>query len=236
MPLTTTRIRVPGQSQVASIDSASPHQEDSYRELSALELVQSCLHSGADASWTEFVRRFQPLIAGTIIKAVRRWTMPNPTLVEDLVQDTYVKLCADDFKPLRQFNFRHENALIGFLRVVAENVVQDHFRGSWCRKRGNGKVNEVFDQSFLSDGESFARKVEREILLEQIYRCLERQPFNGDSGRNTTIFWLYYCQGLTADAISELKGLSLSTKGVESTLLRLNRLIKENLGIFKCAH
>ncbi len=213
MPLTTTRIRVSGQSQVASIDSQARIRKGHIEELSALELVHSCLHSGADAAWTEFVRRFQPLIAGTIIKAVRRWTMPNPALVEDLVQDTYVKLCADDFKPLRQFRFRHENALIGFLRVVAENVVQDHFRGSWCRKRGNGKADEVFDQSFLSDGESFARKVEREILLEQIYRCLEGQLSNDDSGRNTTIFRLYYRQGLTADAISRLKGLSSEHQG-----------------------
>jgi RNA polymerase sigma-70 factor, ECF subfamily len=229
MPLTTTRIRVSGRNQAPTIDYPSTHQQDAYPELSALELIHSCLHSGEDAAWTEFVRRFQPLIAGTIIKTVRRWTMPNPTLVEDLVQDTYVKLCADDFKPLRQFDFRHENALIGFLRVVAENVVQDHFRGSWCRKRGNGKVDEIFDHSFLSDGESFARKVEQEILLEQIYRCLEGQQPNTDSGRNTTIFWLYYWQGLTAEAISELEGLGLSTKGVESTLLRLTRGIKSEL-------
>ena len=109
------------------------------RELSAQELLQLCLQSGDQAAWLEFVRRFQPLIAGVVIKTIRHWTNPTPALVDDLVQDTYLKLCVNNFRALREFDFQHDHALFGFLKKVASNVVQDHFRSSYSQKRGCGK-------------------------------------------------------------------------------------------------
>jgi RNA polymerase sigma-70 factor (ECF subfamily) len=204
-------------------------RQDSTGEPTALELLRSCLGQGGNTAWADFVRRFQPLLSGTVAKTIRRWTVPCPALVEDLVQDTYLKLCADNFKPLRQFTFRHENALLAFLRVIAENVVQDHFRGSWCQKRGNGRIDELSDQLDVSDRASFARQVEIHVLLQQIYDCLDKMQSDTDDKRNAAIFYLYYHQGLTADAISRLCDIDLSIKGVESTLLRLTRFIKVKL-------
>ncbi len=40
------------------------------RKLSVKELVSYCLNSQDQAGWTEFVRRFQPLIAGVVTKCV----------------------------------------------------------------------------------------------------------------------------------------------------------------------
>ena len=47
--------------------------------------------------------------------------------------------------------------------------------------------------------------------------------------RDFAIFWLYYRQGLTSKAISELAAIGLGVKGVESTLLRLTRLVRAKL-------
>jgi RNA polymerase sigma-70 factor, ECF subfamily len=47
--------------------------------------------------------------------------------------------------------------------------------------------------------------------------------------RSRRIFWLYYRVGLTANAIAALPYIGLSTKGVESTILRLTRLLREEL-------
>lgn len=219
MPLSGVRVSA-GEARTRS------RRQESTGEPTALELLQSCLGQGGNTAWADFVRRFQPLLTGTIAKTIRRWTVPCPALVEDLVQDTYLKLCADNFKPLRQFTFRHENALLAFLRVIAENVVQDHFRGSWCQKRGNGRIDELSDQLDVSDRAGFARQVEIHILLQQIYDCLDKMQSDADDRRNAAIFYLYYHQGLTADAISRLCDIDLSIKGVESTLLRLTRFIK----------
>src|SRR5260221_3887112 len=104
------------------------------RKLSAQELVSYCLDSQDQAAWTEFVRRFQPLIAGVVTKCLFKRKRPKPDLIDDLVQETYLKLCANDFKALRNFTFRHDNAFFGFLKVVAANVVEDYFRGTDSKK------------------------------------------------------------------------------------------------------
>ncbi len=197
------------------------------RELPAQELLQLCLQSEDQAVWLEFVRRFQPLIAGVVIKSIRRRRNPTPALVDDLVQETYLKLCANNFRALREFESRHENALFGFLKVVASNVVTDYFRRKWV----NDEEEEELDDTKIavSLGSSFSKNAERNILIAEIGQCLEAHSAEPNFARDCTIFWLYYQQGLTAKAISELPAIGLTVKGVESTLLRLTRLVREKM-------
>lgn len=202
-------------------------------KLSAKELVQLCLDSQDEAVWTEFVRRFQPLIAGVVNKCVFRRVGPNPALVDDLVQDTYLKLCANNFKALRDFEFHHENALFGFLKVIAANVVEDYYRGSHSQKRGRGQQEEDIEEvrNTVPANPRLYLPGEREILVSQIKRCLAEHAAEPNFVRDYTIFWLYYQHGLTAKAISQLPGIGLSVKGVESTLLRLTRQVRAKLAI-----
>jgi RNA polymerase sigma-70 factor, ECF subfamily len=62
--------------------------------------------------------------------------------------------------------------------------------------------------------------------MGQIERCLAKLASEPNFARDYAIFWLYYRQGLTAKAISQLPDITLGTKGVESTLLRLTRYVK----------
>jgi RNA polymerase sigma-70 factor (ECF subfamily) len=201
------------------------------QKLSTQELVQLCLDAQDEAMWREFVRRFQPLIAGVVVKRVRRRMNPVPSVIDDLVQDTYLKLCVNKFKALREFDFQHENALFGFLKVIAANVVEDHFRGSRSQKRGSGREEEDLETvgATMPASIGFSDEIEREILLGEIKQCLETQVAEPNFVRDSAIFWLYYRQGLTAKAISQLPAIGLTVKGVESTLLRLTRLVKTML-------
>src|SRR6266567_4665208 len=93
------------------------------RVMSDEELVRLCLSSQDETLWAEFVRRFQPVIAGVIFKRLSRcsrWI--DRGSVDDLVGDVFLKICKDDFKALRNFEFRHENALPAYLKVVAAHV------------------------------------------------------------------------------------------------------------------
>jgi hypothetical protein len=47
--------------------------------------------------------------------------------------------------------------------------------------------------------------------------------------RDKLIFLLYYQQGMTAQDIASLPTVSLSVKGVESTLLRMTRFVRQQL-------
>jgi RNA polymerase sigma-70 factor (ECF subfamily) len=194
-------------------------------------LLQLCLQSCDELLWAEFIRRSQPVIAGVIVKAMRRWRTPSPALVDDLVQETYLKLCANDFKALREFVCEHENALHGFLKVVASHVVHDYFRSSYSQKRGSGKEDEELEQVSLRspDVSASAEHIEREVLFQEIRQCLETRAAGPNFPRDYAIFWLYYVQGYTAKAIARLPSVGLTTKGVESTILRLTRLVREGL-------
>lgn len=201
------------------------------QQLALSQLLQLCLRHGDEASWAEFIRCAQPVIAGVVVKAMRRWRSPSPAMVDDLVQETYLKLCANDFKALREFVCEHDNALYGFLKVVATHAVHDHFRGSYSQKRGNGREDEELEQAGASraDSSTSVERMERGILLQEISQCLESRAAGPHFARDYAIFWLYYVQGYTAKAIARLPNIGLTIKGVESTLLRLTRLVREGL-------
>lgn len=203
------------------------------QKLAPQELLRACLSQGNQSLWDEFVRRFQPMIAGVIIKTLRRWGPPETTLVDDLVQETYLKLFANNSKALREIQGDHELAIFGFIKVVASNVVQDYYRKSLSQKRGSGKGEEDLELAHVTavSDHSFAERVERNAKLRQIDECLKAcAPSQPNFDRDYAIFWLFHLQGLTAKEISELPSIELSVKGVESTLLRLGRLVKGKLG------
>jgi RNA polymerase sigma-70 factor (ECF subfamily) len=198
--------------------------------LATHDLVELCLYSRDEAAWVEFVRRSQPVIARVIVKSLRRRANPQVNLVDDLVQTTYLKLCTGNFRALRELKYEHENELFGFLKTVASNVVRDHFRAAYSQKRGRGMredpVDEITDTPAVS-GQS--EQVDRTILVAQIKECLETQAADPTFARDNVIFWLYYKQGLSAKAISQLPAIGLTAKGVESALLRLTRIVREKL-------
>jgi len=210
--------------------TSSSVQFPDHEELPLNELLQVCLQSGQETLWIEFVRRSHPIIAGVIIKTVRRWTRPDPSLVDDMVQETYLKLCLNDFKALRHFVSRHESSLFGFLKVVASNAVQDHFRAVYSRKRGSGITDMPLDCISLHELIDPSLPVaERRVLLQSVDHCLETCVGGPNSTRDRMIFWLYYREGLTAKAISAIPSISLNVKGVENTISRLVHLVRVKL-------
>jgi RNA polymerase sigma-70 factor (ECF subfamily) len=213
-------------SRVAELSSDLPQTR---KELPLDQLLHLCFQLHQDGLWTEFVSRTHPVIAGVVMKTARRWKRPTPSLIDDLVQETYLKLCLNDFRALRQFVFQHENALFGFLKVISSNVVQDHFRGVYSQKRGSGMADADFDCATLASVLTCYSAVERGILLQAIDSCLDSYAGNPNVARDRLIFRLYYRNGLTAKAISALPSIKLSVKGVESALGRLIRFVRLRL-------
>ena len=183
--------------------------------------------------WAEFIRRFHPLISTVALRTARQWSEPIPSLLDDLVQETYLKLCSDDCRLLKNFRSRYPGAIFGFLKVVTANVVHDHFKASRAAKRGAGGFCENLDDhagtadcATIGSAHSHSSAVEQTILFDEIDRCLIRGVAPSDLPRSRCIFWLYYRCGLSARAIAALPSIQLTTKGVESTILRLNRLVR----------
>jgi RNA polymerase sigma-70 factor (ECF subfamily) len=196
-----------------------------YTLLSPQELVQACTTMGNRSAWAEFVRRFQPLIAAVVERTARRNVQVSAPLVDDLVQETYLRLCEDECKWLRAFVSRHDEAIFGFLKVVAATVTLDYFRMHNARKRGNAVLVAVdINRSATESCTQGHHALEDAVLMKELEDILSEIVENG---RDRAVFWLHYRSGFTAKAISEIPAVELSVKGVESCLKRLKQLLQE---------
>lgn len=202
-----------------------------YSSMSSEDLVRACPGSEDQAAWEEFVRRFRPVIAGVVVKTARRWAETEPQLIDDLIQDTFLKLCADNSRLLRSFEFRHEDAFFGFLKKIAANVVHDYFKATITGKRGADRTDPIPEPGGPEPtemGRSDTDRLERTIVLRQIDEIIDRESSGDDKERNRQIFWLYYQHGMTASEIAALP-FCLNIKGVESILRRMLIMIQSHI-------
>ncbi len=200
-----------------------------YSSLSCDELVRACAESDDPEIWQEFVCRFTPLISITVSRVTYRYGLRDPELVKDLVQDTFVKICANNRRLLRDFKPQFPNAFFGMVKVTANHVAHDHIRKFGVPKPGPGIVDveldeaEEFAQGLLADSET---NMENLLRLQEVEECL-RDKFDA---RDQEIFWLYFRYELTAREISAIPSYKLSEKGVESVIQRVKHHVRENLG------
>jgi RNA polymerase sigma-70 factor (ECF subfamily) len=206
-----------------------PETPQNYTLLSVEELVRTCGRSRDIKAWEEFIRRFHRLIAVVVLRAVRRWGECSSQTVDDLIQETYLKLCEQDFRLLRDFVPRGPDSFFGFLKVVAANVAHDHFRLTSAAKRRGDQVTDCFEsvtETMVKNPVGSVHALEGSVLLNQVAQYLNHVVSGPDEGRNRTIFWLYYRYGLSASAIAALPSIRMTTKAVESAIHRMTRSIK----------
>jgi len=196
------------------------------------ELIRACAESSDSAAWEEFIARFHHDISLSIIRTTRRWGFSPQEVVDDLVQDTYLKLCADRCRLLYEFAITHREAINGYVKTVAINVAHDYFKSQKSHKRGGRLVvqaDEELEPKARPDSLGGQDAMEREILLRQINDCLQSCTEGPSQVRDRTVFWLHYRQGLTAKEIAAMPTTGLTVKGVESMILRLKRCIAEQM-------
>jgi RNA polymerase sigma-70 factor (ECF subfamily) len=201
--------------------------------MSGEELFLVCLRNGQESAWLEFVRRFHPLIASVVLRVARQWGQASPAVVDDLVQETYLKICADRSRLLQNFQPTHKDAVYGYVKIFTANLTQDYFKGLSAKKRGGSAATGSLEVEVGKDGprepESATISLERNLLVGQIAACLDGVVSGPTGERDSRIFWLYYRSGLAASEIAALPTIGLSTNGVESTILRLTRIVRQKL-------
>jgi len=150
--------------------------------------------------------------------------------VEDLVQDTYLKLCSNDFQILRGIRSDHPNGAYALVRAVAHSTTIDYLR-----KRRNplndGQKSVSLDalQVDLALAEPLESQLHRRMLFEQIDAILSRTGPSESRIRDRSVFWLYYRQGYSAKEIAALLAVGLTVKGVESLLFRMTATLRTEL-------
>jgi RNA polymerase sigma-70 factor (ECF subfamily) len=198
--------------------------EMKYSAASCQELVRACVESSNVEAWQEFVARFQKVIIAVVWHVAQRYGEASRAVIEDLVQETYAKLCKDRCRALSDFDPRHEEAFYGMVKVTAANVARDYFRAFTARKRGSGKPQAEVPEELPSSSQEAA--IERSVLLAEIDKILSTIT---SSPRDREIFWLFYRHGFTANDIASIPTYGLTPKGVESLILRLRTQLRAKL-------
>ncbi len=165
------------------------------------------------------MRRFHRVIAATVVKTLLAARIQPSTFADDLIQDVYARLCANDRRALREFTGPNELAFCGFLRRVAYNVVQDHLRN---RKN---RPNEPLPDD-LQVKPAASQDLDFQLLLGEIVDLLDKIVPRETAERDKTLFLLYFRQGLPARAIAGLPAMGRSEKGVESAVLRMTKQLR----------
>src|SRR5713101_8177655 len=153
---------------------AKPPTPKDYRTAPVSDLIRACVE-GEAAAWQEFIERFNRIIAITSYRAGRRWGEDSPAVVDDLTQETYLKLCADGARVLREFDSPHPDAIFAFLKVVTANVANDYFKRLHAGKRGGNQLDESLEEAERSGGAAgpaSSASMEREVLLNEVDGCL----------------------------------------------------------------
>lgn len=204
----------------------------SFAQLSPEALIQMCVNADVGA-WEEFMRRYHRLIAGVVFRTTQKWGKSSPTTLDDLIQEIYLKLCANEYLLLRAYNPKHSGAIYGYLKVITANVVHDRFKALHTEKRGGDHIVEELttleNRSGLGEATGSKHAIEREILLREIDAHLNASLSGDTADRDRTIFWLYYRQGFTTKAIAALPAIGLTIKGVESTILRITKMVRRRM-------
>jgi RNA polymerase sigma-70 factor (ECF subfamily) len=204
---------------------------DSFR-ISVNDLAKACAHSADAAEWGEFLRRSAPLASLVAMRVCRMWTgNSSPAVVDDIVQEIFLKLCEQERRILKEFEPRGEDSFLGLLRIISASVANDYFRRKSSAKRGGRVVTSTLEGD-PPDGNAnqaqSAAEVHRAVLLAELDQRLRAAP-ETIGERDRSIFWLYYRHGLTAEEIARLPDAGLTAKGVESALRRATIWLREQV-------
>jgi RNA polymerase sigma-70 factor (ECF subfamily) len=175
-------------------------------------LVQETL-AGNQASFQLLVERYQD----RLFALVRHYTK-DPALIEDIVQETFLK----SFRRLD--GFQHESSFYTWIYRIAVNTVLDVMK-----RRGRSPVTTSEDPELLAgptapDPRVMApdARMQREEIAAITQECLAEIP---DIFR--TVLVLREFDGLAYQDIADLLGISIGT--VESRLFRARARFKEKL-------
>jgi RNA polymerase sigma-70 factor, ECF subfamily len=203
-----------------------------YSDLSLKDVICLCAGPCDNEAWEEFVSRVRKPITLIIMRTASLWGESSRSLVEDLIQVTYLKLWEGGRHLLRDFAVQRPEAILGYLKRIAANATHDYFKHGHSQSSGGDKAHVSTSDVDPEAGEEVhgsREKIDFEVFLNEIDEHLKRCLTGPDRERDCTIFWLYFRQGMSTKEIASLPTIGLSAKGVGSVIERLKHSIREQI-------
>jgi len=201
--------------------------------LASPQLFLNCVtHPERDKYWELFVRRFNPLLARSIVVAWRKhgqgfW--PPADVAEDLLQEVYATMLKNDARSLRNFRGVTEAEAQVYLVRTAINVTTSYLRLQAAQKRAG---EEISLQALLDKQVEATLQGSRKNSLRSVteYEFLEilRSLFEGPNAeRDILILLLYAREGYSPAEIAQLKICDLKESSIANLLAQMKSKLKK---------
>ena len=219
-----------------------------YSKLPNKALIHLCGHACKDrGAWAEFYTRFNDRIRLAVYRECKNKIHRNrgsqfSQVVQDIVQDVYVKLVSNEAKALKDFKGTNENSIYLYLGVIAKNAVRNHVVQANAQKRPS--IEKSLDEPLYPDSTQnqlvlhdrlhpIYSNIDEEIMFkdlhEEIIEVIEKAYSKKDRERNKIIFKLYFYEGFSAENIATQFGYHLSVKRVSNLISDIKNLLQEKL-------
>ena len=203
-----------------------------YASLSLKDVVCLCAGPCDNEAWEEFVSRVGKPIGLMIMRTASLWGRPSRSVVEDLIQVTYLKLWQGGRNLLRDFAIQRPEAILGYVKKTAANATHDYFKHGHSQSSGGAQehlsMSDV-DPEAGKEAHGSQDKIAFGIFLNQIDQHLKCCLAGPDQERDRMIFWLYFRQGMSTKEIASLPAIGLGAKGVGSVIVRLKHSIRDRI-------
>lgn len=205
-----------------------------------LDLVRRCAHDPHNETlWHEFKRRYEGAIRHSVVRTLQRHNQyragESSTVVDDIVQDIYLRLLQHNCRAFKVFKGTTEVSWFWYLRVIATHITLNHLRNKNAAKRP--RIERSLDASSDFDRERKLHQgrnhgdplltTDEEIrmmeLYDQINYCLDLALRGPNKARDKLLFQLHFFDGLSAEEIATNRGIGMKAHAVEVAISRIRQ-------------
>lgn len=180
--------------------------------------------------WSEFVRRFNPLLARSVAIAYKRCTggeRISEDLAADLLQDVYTSIVKDDYRLLRQFRGRTNAEIEAYLAHTAINQTISHLRAKGAQKRQADLTSLTeLEVDIWGNTPSYTRRSHTDLTEHELIKIYQIVFAGPHCKRDTLIFLLHFRDGWSAGEIARMRVCELRETSIANLLVRMRIKLK----------
>ena len=152
---------------------------------------------------------------------IRRY-IPDVALVEDILQDTFIKV----FQSIKAGNYSENGKFIFWVMRIAHNLIIDHFR---LIKQMNTISNDNFESDLFNLKRFAEGNIEDDMIIRQIHQDVRNIISHLDEDQKEVVILKFY-EGLSFKEIANKTKVSINTAlgRMRYALINIRKMMEEN--------
>lgn len=204
-----------------------------YGNISALALAIACCNTQNSAAWREFYRRYHHSIRAAAAAVADRYRSHSRSELDDIVSSTYLRMLVNECRYLRRFTPGSDAEAQRLLWDITTKTARNYYRDSQRKKRfPEARFMPLNVDVLEAPSTDTADALEQRLIVESLLRQLSGLLASSRTAAlDEIIFRRRFQEGLTLDEIAASPDIALKPRGVEASLRRSLRKLRDHLAI-----